>query len=637
MRKIYTKRFSSVADSKTFSSTLPLPRLNNISIPSKSDPNRSVSRHLDDPLLRIPPLGQNVNFKCYEYLLTECINQNAARQGQSVHGRMIKTHYISWVYLSNRLMAFYIKWRQMGDAQRVLDAMPEPSVASWTTMIAGYTRNGCTMEALQAFVQMMETGVSPNEFTFSAVLTACSRASDLDLGKQVHSLLIKSSFELHTVVGSALLDMYAKGGQIHEARIIFSSLPQRDVVSCTAMIAAHAQLGLDEEALELFCQLQKEGMRSNYVTYTSVLTALSGLAALDYGRQLHNMIIRFELPFYVVLQNSLIGMYSKCGSLKYSIRVFENMPEKTVVTWNAMLLGYAKHGLGEMALELFTLMKNETEIKPDSITYMAVLSGCSHGGLVEKGLDIFTSLVHMKDVQPTDLHYGCVVDLLGRAGQLEKALEFIKQMPFEPTASIWGALLGACRVHANVHIAEYVAQKLFMIEPENATNYVILSNIYAAAGRWEDVIKVRGLMEEKIMLKEPGRSWIKLDKLVHTFHAGDKLHPRKEEIFAKIKELTIKIKEVGYVPDLSCVLYDVDDEQKESILLNHSEKLAIGIGLISSPETVPIQVVKNLRICVDCHNFAKFVSKIYGRDISLRDSKRFHHVVKGVCSCGDYW
>ncbi|KAG9448462.1 hypothetical protein H6P81_008427 [Aristolochia fimbriata] len=268
---------------------------------------------------------------------------------------------------------------------------------------------------------------------------------------------------------------------------------------------------------------------------------------------------------------------------------------------------------------------------------MAVLCGCSHGGLVDKGLDIFTSMVHEKDVQPTDLHYGCVVDLLGRAGQLEKALEFIKQMPLEPTASIWSALLGACRAHANVPIGEYVAQKLFMIEPESATNYVILSNIYAASGRWQDVVNVRRLMEEKIVLKEPGRSWINLDRLVHTFRAGDALHPRKEEIFEKLREISNKIKEVGYVPDLSCVLHDVDDEQKESILLSHSEKLAIGIGIIGSPQGLPIQVVKNLRICVDCHNFAKFVSKICGRDIYLRDSKRFHHVVGGVCSCGDYW
>lgn len=311
--------------------------------------------------------------------------------------------------------------------------------------------------------------------------------------------------------------MYAKAGRIHEAQGVFESLPKRDVVSCTAIISGYAQLGHDEEALELFRRLQMEGMSSNYVTYASVLTALSGLSALDHGKQVHNHVLRSELPSYVVLQNSLIDMYSKCGSLNYSRRIFESMPERTVISWNAMLMGYCKHGMGREVVELFELMREENKVKPNSVTILAVLSGCSHGGMEERGLEIFFEMENGKlGVEPVIEHYGCVVDLLGRAGQVEEAFKFIKKMPFEPTAAIWGSLLGACRVHSNIDIGDFVGRRLLEIEPENAGNYVILSNLYASAGRWEDVRTLRELMSEKAVIKEPGRSWIELDQILHT-------------------------------------------------------------------------------------------------------------------------
>jgi pentatricopeptide repeat protein len=277
------------------------------------------------------------------------------------------------------------------------------------------------------------------------------------------------------------------------------------------------------------------------------------------------------------------------------------------------------------------------EVKPDSVTLLAVLSGCSHGGLVDEGLEMFDLMVKEQNTILNIEHYGCVIDLLGRSGRLQRALNLIEEMPFEPTRAIWGSLLGACRAHANVHVGELVSQKLLEIEPENAGNYVILSNIYAAAGMWKDVFRVRKLMLKKTVIKEPGRSWIILDKVIHTFHSSERFHPRREDIHAKIKEIYVAIKASGFIPDLSCVLHDVDDEQKEPMLLDHSEKLAITFGLMSTPSGFTIRVMKNLRICVDCHNFAKFVSKVYGREISLRDKNRFHLITEGSCTCGDYW
>ncbi|KAJ7976830.1 Pentatricopeptide repeat-containing protein [Quillaja saponaria] len=624
-----------------FSSTLKLftCKLSHLSSPPNSHLEILCSNgQLQEALLEMALQGLQMKFQGYDALLNVCVYQRRFREGQRVHLHMIKTFYSPPVYLNTRLIVLYTKCDCLGDARRMLDEMSERNIVSWTAMISAYSQRGYATEALNLLVEMLRSGEKPNEFTFATVLTSCPGDFGFVSGRQIHSLVIKSNYESHIYVGSSLLDMYAKQGKIHEARGVFECLPRRDVVSCTAIISGYAQLGFDEKALELFRQLLSEGMHSNYVTYASLLTALSGLAALDHGKQVHGHVFRSEIPSYVVLQNSLIDMYSKCGNLTYSRRTFDSMPERTVISWNAMLVGYSKHGMGREVLDLFKSMREENGVKPDSVTILAVLSGCSHGGMENWGLDIFYDMANGNiGVEPEIEHYGCVVDLLGRAGRVEEAFEFIQTMPIKPTAAIWGSLLGACRVHANVDIGELAGHQLLQVEPENAGNYVILSNIYASSGRWEDVRSVRQLMMENAVKKEPGKSWIELDQRLHTFHASDRSHPRREEVFAKEIELLVKLKEAGYVPDLSCVLYDVDEEQKEKILLGHSEKLALTFGLIATPEGVPIRVFKNLRICVDCHNFAKFISKIYGREVSLRDNNRFHRILGGTCSCGDYW
>uniref|UniRef100_A0A0E0ABV0 DYW domain-containing protein n=1 Tax=Oryza glumipatula TaxID=40148 RepID=A0A0E0ABV0_9ORYZ len=531
--------------------------------------------------------GASARFHEYEAAITACIERRALREGRQVHALMITARYRPAVFLGTRLVTMYVRCGALDDARNVLDRMPERSVVSWTTMISGYSQTERHVEALDLFIKMLRAGCIPNEYTLATVLTSCSGPQSIYQGKQVHSLLVKTNFESHMFVGSSLLNMYAKSENIQEARRVFDMLPERDVVSCTAIISGYAQKGLDEEALDLFRQLYSEGMQCNHVTFTTLVTALSGLASLDYGKQVHALILRKELPFFVALQNSLIDMYSKCGKLLYSWRVFDNMLERSVVSWNAMLMGYGRHGLGHEVISLFKDLHKE--VKPDSVTLLAVLSGCSHGGLVDEGLDIFDTVVKEQSALLHTGHYGCVIDLLGRSGRLEKALNLIENMPFESTPSIWGSLLGACRVHANVHVGELVAQKLLEMEPENAGNYVILSNIYAAAGMWKDVFKVRKLMLEKTVTKEPGQSWIILDKVIHTFHSSERFHPSKKDINAKIKEIFVDIKAAGFVPDLSCVLHDVDDEQKERMLLGHSEKLAITFGLMNTPPGLTIR------------------------------------------------
>ncbi|GJM97980.1 hypothetical protein PR202_ga14950 [Eleusine coracana subsp. coracana] len=502
-----------------------------------------LTRRAASGLATLPGAGA-ARFHDYDAAVTACVERRVLREGRQVHARMVAAGYRPALYLATRLVIMYARCGALEDARNVLDGMPERTVVSWTAMISGYSQNGRPEQALELFITMLRDG-------------------------------------------SSLLDMYMPSQRLSKKpEGCFDMLPVRDVVSYTAIISGYSHLGLDEEALDLFQKLYNEGMECNQVTFTALLNALSGMASLDYGKQVHGFILRKELPFFIALQNSLIDMYSKCGKLLYSRRVFDNMPERSVVSWNSVLTGYGRHGLALEVIQLFRRMGEE--VKPDSVTLLAVLSGCSHGGLVDEGLDIFDLIVKEQSTNLNIEHYGCVIDLLGRSGRLQKALNLREEMPFEPTRAIWGSLLGACRAHANVHVGELVSQKLLEIEPENAGNYVILSNIYAAAGMWKDVFRVRKLMLKKTVIKEPGRSWIILDKVIHTFHSSERIHPRREDIDAKIKE-NVAIKATGFIPDLSCVLHDVDDEQKERMLLGHSEKLAITFGLMSTPSGFTIQ------------------------------------------------
>ncbi|RAL51814.1 hypothetical protein DM860_010532 [Cuscuta australis] len=482
---------------------------------SSSPPNSSILEaqcaqgNLRGALLEMGKRGAEMVFKHYNALLNECINQRALREGQRTHAHMIKTLYLPSVFLRTRLIVFYVKCEVLVDARWVFDEMPERNVVAWTAMVSAYAQRGHFFEALSLFVQMLRSGTEPNEFTFATVLASCAGTSGLKSGRQIHGLLIRSGFDSQLHVGSSLLDMYAKSGKIPEARLVFESLPERDVVSCAAIISGCAQQGHYGDAVEIFRGLQREGMSSNYVTYTSLLNALSGLAAMEHGRQVHGHVIRTKLPFYVVLQNSLIDMYSKCGNLAYSRRVFDRMPERSVSTWNTMLVGYSKHGMGREAVDLFETMRGEKVISPDSVTYLAVLTGCSHGGMEEKGLGIFNEMVSSGNKADIRMeHYGCVVDMLGRSGQVERAYRFVQEMPFEPNGSVLGSLLGACRFHADPTIGEIVGNRLMEMEPERGGNYVILSNIFASAGRWADARRVRKMMEEKAVVKEPGTSWV---------------------------------------------------------------------------------------------------------------------------------
>ncbi|KAJ7569689.1 hypothetical protein O6H91_01G088800 [Diphasiastrum complanatum] len=569
-------------------------------------------------------------------VLKACASLASLEQGRQLHSDIIRRGFQSDVFVGNTLVNMYAKCGCPEDARELFDNMSERNVVSWTAMIAGYAQNGLGKEALALYEQMKQEGVQPNNVTFVLLLKACASLAGLEQGRQLHSEIVKRGFQSDVVVGSTLVDMYAKCGCTEDARELFDNMSERDVVSWNAMIAGYAQNGLGKEALALYEQMKQEGMQSNNVTFILLLQACASLAALEQGKQLHSEIIKRGFQSKVAVGNTLVDMYAKCGCTEDARELFDNMSERNVVSWNAMIAGYAQNGLAQEALALFEQMQGEGT-KPDEVTYISVLSACAHSGLVDRGRYVFDSMSKNHGVTPIKEHYACMVNLLGRAGCLADAELFINKMPIQPHSVVWKTLLGAARNHGHVEIGRRAFDHVVKLEPKSAAPYVLLSNIYAVAGKKDELAKIRNQMKEAGVKKMHGCCWIEVDNQLHAFVVGDATHPQSKEIHAELDRLVGLMKMAGYKPNLSFVLDDVEDEEKENALCGHSEKQAIAFGLISTPFGTPIRIKKNLGVCGDCHNATKIISKIVGRDISVMDANKYHHFKDGFCSCGDYW
>ncbi|KAL5579899.1 hypothetical protein UlMin_012341 [Ulmus minor] len=570
--------------------------------------------------------------------------------GRQVHCQCIKSGFGEHVSVGTSLVDMYMKTESIGDGKRVFDEMGEKNVVSWTALLAGYAQNGLHDLTFDLFVQMHLQGVKPNPFTFATVLGALAsvRPNHFTYSTiltaqpsisifQVHAQVIKTNYEKSPSVGTALLDAYVKIGNGETAAKIFESIEEKDIVAWSAMLAGYAQIGETEGAVKIFRQLVKEGIKPNEFTFSSVIHACAGpTAAVEQGKQFHAFSIKTRLNNALCVSSALVTMYSKRGNIESANEVFKRQGERDLISWNSMISGFAQHGQGKRALEIFENMRQQ-QLEIDGITFIGVISACTHVGLVEEGQRYFNMLVNNYDIQPKMEHYSCMVDLYSRAGMLEKAMDIINKMPFPAGATVWRTLLAACHVRRNLELGELAAQKLISLEPQDSAAYVLLSNIYAAAGKWQERSMVRKLMDDRKVKKEAGYSWIEVKNKTYSFLAGDLSHPMSERIYAKLKELSIRLTEMGYQPDTNYVLHDVEEEHKAAFLSQHSERLAIAFGLIATPPGTTIQIIKNLRVCGDCHNVIKLISLIEGRDIVVRDSNRFHHFKGGLCSCGDYW
>ncbi|KAL3514938.1 hypothetical protein ACH5RR_021840 [Cinchona calisaya] len=570
----------------------------------------------------------------YSQLINCCVARRAIQHGKRIHLHVFSGGYVPKTFLINNLLNMYVKDKLLHEAQVLFDQMPQRNVISWTTMISAYAASSnvdLKRRALELLILMLRDGVTPNMFTYSSVLRACN---ELQLLRQIHCSINKVGLESDVYVRSALIDVYSRWGECQNALCVFCEMITGDRVVWNSIIGGFAQNSDGDQALHLYKRMKKAGFQVDQSTLTSVLSACTRLALLELGGQLHVHVLKYDQD--LILNNALLDMYCKCGSLKDSDCVFSRMVDKDVVSWSTMIMGLAQNGFSRRALELFEAMK-VSKIKPNHITILGVLFACSHAGLVDDGLYYFHSMKKLFGIDPGREHYGCMVDLLGRAGKLDAAVKLIHEMECEPDAVTWRALLGACRVHRNMELAAYAAKQIINHDPNDAGTYILLSNIYANSQRWDEITRVRNAMRHRGIKKEPGCSWIEVNKCVHAFILGDNSHPKITEIKKELKQIIHRLKEIGYVPDTNFVLQDLEGEQMEDSLLYHSEKLAIVFGVMSFSSGKTIRIRKNLRICGDCHIFAKLVSKIESRSIVIRDPIRYHHFEDGCCSCWDYW
>ncbi|XP_022741310.1 putative pentatricopeptide repeat-containing protein At2g01510 isoform X1 [Durio zibethinus] len=584
---------------------------------------------------------QNLGFKPSDFtfsgVLSAAIRLNDLAFGQQIHGFLVKTGFVWNVFVGNALLDFYSKHDRLVEARKFFDDMPDLDGISYNVIITCHAWFGQHEEAIRLFRELQFTHFNRRQFPFATMLSIAANALDLQMGQQIHSLAIVTTADSELLVGNSLVDMYAKCGRFEEAEKIFRSLAKRSTVPWTALISGYVQKEFYEEGLNLFNEMHKAGVRPDQATFASILKASANLASLSLGKQLHSFVIRSGFMSNVFSGSALLDMYAKCGSIKDAIRLFQDMPERNIVSWNALISAHAQNGDGEATLDSFEKMV-QSGFQPDSVSFLSVLSACSHCGLVQEGLRYFRSMTQIYNRVPKKEHYASMVDMLCRSGRFNQAEKLIADMRFDPDEIMWSSVLNSCRIHKNQELARKAADQLFRMEMlRDAAAYVSMSNIYAAAGQWENVGKVKKAMRERGIRKVPAYSWVEIRHKVHVFSANDMLHPQMEEIRKKIDMFSIQMEKEGYKPDTSCALHDVDEKIKIESLKYHSERLAIAYALMSTSEGSPILVMKNLRACTDCHAAIKVISKIVRREITVRDSSRFHHFKDGICSCGDYW
>ncbi|KVI05144.1 Pentatricopeptide repeat-containing protein [Cynara cardunculus var. scolymus] len=521
------------------------------------------------------------------------------------------------------LIDMYAKCGCFRKARQVFNDLKEHNVVSWTSMIGGAAHCGKEEEAISLFKQMKAVSVASDQFTLATVLNASYGLQDIYLGSQIHAYSIRIGIDHLTSVANALVTMYAKCGDIEsvnrafnwmshkdiiswttmitafshngnvgKARECFDKMPERNVVSWNSMLATYIQHGFWEEGLKVYVLMRKEGVKPDCVTFVTSISACAYAAILKLGNQIVAQAEKFGFGSDVSVKNSIVTMYSKCGRIGEACKTFDSILAKNLISWNAMMAGYAQSGQGNQVIDTFEQMIR-SGIMPDNISYVSVLSGCSHSGLVPEGHYYFDMLLKDQDISPTCEHFACMVDLLGRAGRVEEAKDLIDKMLIKPNAAVWGALLGACRIHGKATLAETALKNLVVLDAEDSGSYVLLANLYSDSGKLESVSNVRRIMKDKGIRKNPGCSWIEVDNRVHVFTVDDTNHPRINDVYRILGEIIGKIEETG--------IYIKENGSVNKPRAYHSEKLALAFGLMTLPAWMPIHIMKNLRICDDCH------------------------------------
>ncbi|KAK9124607.1 hypothetical protein Sjap_014209 [Stephania japonica] len=581
-------------------------------------------------------LGSEYYSVVYSTLLRATSTPQFLELGKQLHSHLIRNLSNPDMLIDSTLFHMYLKCGCLYSSKLLFDRMAERNVVNWTELMVAYTQADKQKEALALFGMMLEEDVQLDEFVFSITLKACSTSNDFDTGKQIHGHIIKCGLDSNVSTGTPIVDLYVKCGCLEDALLAFRRIADPNDVSWSAIISGYSQYGKFEVCLCTFKNLRSSGMDLNSFVYTSIFHVCSAIADPNLGTQVHADAIKSGLVSDLYGESALISMYSRSGRLDYAHRAFDSIHQPDTVAWTAIISSYAYHGRASEALELFRRM-HKYGARPNAVTFIGVFNACSHSGLVREARDYMDSMSSVYGVDPTIDHYNCMVDIYSRAGQLEEALKLINSMPFEPNVMSWKSLLGGCWIHKNVELGKISAENLLQLDPDDTAGYILLFNLYASSGKWEEAANIRKVMLERDLKKEVSCSWLVERGNVHRFIVGDRHHPQTEEIYTKLEQLNLSTMGTGNSPSYDeHALHSLPAKRKEQ-LLEHSERLAISFGLISSHAKTPVFIFKNLRACVDCHEFAKRVSKITRREIVIRDSNRFHHFKGGLCSCNDYW
>ncbi|CAJ2647338.1 unnamed protein product [Trifolium pratense] len=557
--------------------------------------------------------------------------------GQKAHALALVLGFeVSDGFVATAIVDMYAKFDRMRDARLVFDRVLDKDVVLCTALIVGYNQHGFDGEALEVFEEMVDRRIKPNEYTLASVLVSCGNLGDLINGKSIHGLVVKSGLESVVASQTSLLTMYSKCSKVEDSIKVFNQLAYASHVTWTSFIVGLVQNGREEVAVSVFREMIRCSIIPNHFTLSSILHACSSLAMLEVGEQIHAVTMKLGVDGNKYADAALIHLYGKCGTVEKARSVFDSLNELDLVSINSMIYAYAQNGFGHEALQLFERMKN-LGLAPNAVTFISILLACNNAGLVEEGCQIFSFIRDNHNVELTRDHFTCMIDLLGRARRFEEAAMLIEEVK-NPDAILWRTLLNACKIHGEVEMAEKFMRKMLDHAPEDGGTHILLTNIYASAGKWDSVIEMKSAIRDLRLKKSPAMSWVDIDREVHTFMAGDLSHPRAHEILKMLHELVEKVKNLGYNPDTKFVLQDLEEEKKISSLYYHSEKLAIAFALWKTcGRNTTIRIFKNLRVCGDCHSWIKFVSLLTGRDIVARDAKRFHHFKGGICSCKDYW
>lgn len=463
--------------------------------------------------------GYSPDHFTFPFVLKACSIIRDRSYGKSVHSCILKTGFELNVYASTALLHMYVCCADIEEGLKVFDIIPKWNVVAWASLIAGYVNNNRAKEAIKVFKDMERWNVEPNEITMVNVLVACARSRDIDTGKWVHNYLCQLGYDpfmstnFNVILATALLDMYAKCGSLKIAWDMFNKMPQRNLVAWNSMIGAYHQYGRAEEALGFFFDMQIAGFDPDQATFLGVIGACAHLGALALGQSLHAYISKTTMDKDIAIGTALVDMYVKIGDAESAWRIFNNLQKKDVMAWTSMIIGLAMHGNGVEALRTFERMQEDATVIPDKITYIGVLCACSHVGLVDEGWRHFDAMKNIYGIIPTVEHYGCMVDLLSRAGLLKEAVRLVEEMPIRPNTAIWGALLNGCEIYENVSLADQVRRDMPEFEPHGSGVYVLISNIYARVGRWQEVKLARESMKHRKIAKTPGHSSVEMKSL----------------------------------------------------------------------------------------------------------------------------